>query len=104
MVSTRPPTSNPSSPFYNSSVTVPKASIKIGIIIIIILASVSHQRGLTVFLEGLSKSKSSQISSPFNNRLVIVPKAPITIGIIIIIIIILASVSHQRGLMVFSGV
>ena len=33
IVSTRPPTSKSSSPFYNPSVTVPKAPITIGIIV-----------------------------------------------------------------------
>ena len=37
MVSTHPPTSTSSSPFYNPLVTVPKAPITIGIIIIIII-------------------------------------------------------------------
>ena len=63
MVSTRPPTSKSSSPFYNPLLTVPKAPITIGIIVTFmfhsLFNSLARSRFLSFFLHSFSFIQSS---------------------------------------------
>ena len=58
MVSTRPPTSKSSSPFYNPLITVPKAPITIGIILTIIFHSFFNSLARSRYLSFFSHSFS----------------------------------------------